>query len=527
MLFLYNEVKHIDILTLAVLGVSVFCISETHMEMAYTIQNYWTGLFIIFIIMLYALLLFKGRTILFPKKKILQTICLIGILEVVYGIVQLFGILPNNYRYAFFSGSLNNPAVFGMYLSFCIPITVFFSIQSRRKETVYWRFLSVFFSVFVVLSDSRTAILASLCGVFAVLLLKRKEFWKYFMERRSIRFAVVFFLLFGLVVLYLYKRDSADGRLLIWNVCWEMIKEKPLCGWGWDGLMAQYMNFQAVFFENHPNSPFALLAGETQMPFNEFIHVAVVFGIPSSLLFLSIIVWTLWYICNKQKENYVVMFSIVIVFFIWCLFSYPLNVPFVWLLILFVALSIAPPISNLRLSKFYGSIVFVLGFICFFLLLVNGKNEIRRLYLQEYALELPKDKMLEKYEIMYNNYSDDGLFLYNYAALLHLYGDYEKSILMFNKSSAYVNDYNMMLLMGDNYQQMDILDSALVYYRRASKMIPNRYLPLYYQMTVYQEKDDNYHAKKIAEMILCKKNKIGNSRTIHEIVKKANECLND
>ena len=128
---------------------------------------------------------------------------------------------------------------------------------------------------------------------------------------------------------------------------------------------------------------------------------------------------------------------------------------------------------------------------------------------------------------MYRDMSSNGLFLYNYAAMLHLNGDYEKSITVFKECSAYINDYNMMLLMGDNYQQMDIPDSAIVYYKRASEMIPNRFLPLYYQMAVYQEQGNNNKAKEIAEIIVHKENKIKKSKTVNEIIKKANECLRE
>ena len=82
-----------------------------------------------------------------------------------------------------------------------------------------------------------------------------------------------------------------------------------------------------------------------------------------------------------------------------------------------------------------------------------------------------------------------------------------------------------MILMGDNYQQLNIPDSALKYYKRASEMIPNRFLPLYYQMTVYQEQDEMNKAKQIAEVIIHKENKIRKSKTIEEIIKRANDCL--
>ena len=85
----------------------------------------------------------------------------------------------------------------------------------------------------------------------------------------------------GAFILYSQKKDYANGRLLIWNVSVEMIKDKPLFGLGHDTFQAKYMNYQAEYFRNNPNSRYKLLADNVKHPFNEFIKVAVEFGIVS------------------------------------------------------------------------------------------------------------------------------------------------------------------------------------------------------------------------------------------------------
>ena len=78
--------------------------------------------------------------------------------------------------------------------------------------------------------------------------------------------------------------------------------------------------------------------------------------------------------------------------------------------------------------------------------------------------------------------------------------------------------------MGDNYQQLGISDSAIARYDMASKMIPNRFLPLYYQMRLYKDIGQNNKAKKMAQNILSKKIKVDNTAT-REIIREARECL--
>lgn len=526
-----SRMKHLNPIALVILGITVFCVSETHLEMAYVIQNYWTGLCVTLMLSLFLVSHYLRHPIPFPQNKILKTFCLIGFLEVLYATVQLFGFLPNNYQYACFSGSLNNPAIFGMLLSFCIPISIFFYQKTAGKEKYIWQSLNVIFTVFIILSNSRTAFIAACCGTFLILFMINHESFTLILKKKKTTVIVVVCTIITLVALYFYKQDSADGRFLIWNVCIDMIKEKPLFGWGIDGFAAQYMNYQAEYFNSHPESSLTLLADETKNPFNEFIHISLLFGIPCALLFLGIIIWSMWYIHHTRMEYSPVLLSIVFVLFVWCMFSYPLDIPFVWLIILFIVLSIITIKKDKTYtpsSKFYCTFVLFMSAFTLYLLARNGIRDIRRVYLQEHAISSSKDQnqIFEEYETMYNEFSNDGLFLYNYAAMLHLYGFHEKSIKIFDECSTYINDYNMMLLMGDNYQQMSIPDSAIIYYERASDMIPNRFLPLYYQMVVYQEQGDYDKAQEIAKTIIHKKNKIKDSKTVKEIIKRANECLN-
>ena len=519
-----RQMKQINLSTIIILGVSVFCISETHMEMACTIQKIWTVSCILLILIIYPLYSFLIRPISVPIERTNKSICIIGFLEIVYSVVQLFGFLPNNYKYAYFSGSLNNPAVFGMLLSFCITISTYLSFQAR-KGNYSWQILSIIFAIFIVLSDSRTAIIASLCGVTIVIAMKKHNSVVRLLKNRHLLSITAVCLFIILFTLYFHKRGSADGRLLIWNVCLDMIKEKPLLGWGIDGYTAQYMNYQADYLHSHPTSPFAMLAGETQNSFNEFLHIALVGGIPSAFIFLGILLGTMWYILRKKMNHYIVLFSIVVVFVIWCFFSYPLNIPFVWFLLLYVGLSIMPTAVKTPSSRIICLSVIGVSFYGFSRLIIKETNDIQRVYLQEFLSKENGYLVLEKYGNAYNKFSNNGLFLYNYAALLHLYGEYEKSITIFKECSEYVNDYNMMLIMGDDYQQLDIPDSALTCYRRASEMVPNRFLPLYYQMVVYQEQGEYEHARDMAKNILNKENKIEKSKIIKEIIRRANKCL--
>ena len=112
--------KYIHIPTFIIFGVSIFCISTAHFELANAIQYCWTGTFVILILTYSLSMACMGKRIMLPKDKIMKTVCVLGIIEILYSIIQLFGFVPNNFHYAYFSGSLNNPAIFVLYPYCCI-----------------------------------------------------------------------------------------------------------------------------------------------------------------------------------------------------------------------------------------------------------------------------------------------------------------------------------------------------------------------------------------------------------------------
>ena len=132
------------------------------------------------------------------------------------------------------------------------------------------------------------------------------------------------------------------------------------------------------------------------------------------------------------------------------------------------------------------------------------------------------EQMLPYFRRLYNTtyLSGNPYFLYNYAAELNYSGQYRGSIVMLNNCKEYLYDYDVALLMADNYAELHMPDSALWYAQQTSRMIPCRFLPLDYMLNAYIEKGDSAQAKKIAKIILSKPVKV-NSIMVEEIRKKA------
>lgn len=196
----------------------------------------------------------------------------------IYGIFQGISIFPSN-PYLGITGGFDNPAGYAASLCAGFPMILYLPKLSQSKWVMGSTFFAVLLIVFaVILSGSRAGMLSIIVMLILWLLLKVKVTGKM-----VVLSSVSILLLFS--ILYFYKKDSADGRLLIWQCSWEMIKEKPLLGHGIGGFQANYMNYQANYFKQNPDSSFVRLADSTNRAFNEYVLLIVNYGFVGLIFF--------------------------------------------------------------------------------------------------------------------------------------------------------------------------------------------------------------------------------------------------
>ena len=68
-------------------------------------------------------------------------------------------------------------------------------------------------------------------------------------------------------------------------------------------------------------------------------------------------------------------------------------------------------------------------------------------------------------------------------------------------------------------------DSALVAFRYAGRMIPSRFLPLYYEMMTYEESGNHTCAVRLANEIMAKPVKISKSISARKIKQEAQNII--
>ena len=442
-------------------------------------------------------------------------ISLLGLAQSIYGIGQYFNKCPNIAAPAFrISGSFDNPAGFAAALVVCFPFALRI-IQEQRWYVKLTGILSLgVIVVGIALAQSRAGIVAVtlITAVWLFSLLPPK--WK---QRFTTKTAIGFFCI-GVVLLsvclYYWKKDSANGRLLIWKCSARMIADKPMLGHGVGGFQREYMLYQAAYFRSHPDSKYVMLADIVKHPFNEYLLLGVEQGLVGLFLWGTII-WLLIRHCRRNKdktENRAYMLCLLSIAVFAC-FSYPLNYPFVRLMAVFSAAMITRKEPRLFQLKSLGvrvlkplALVVLLGMIA-----LTGKmfyNEYHWNTIARRSLAGETRKVLPEYAQLYPWMHSEGLFLYNYAAELNYIGEWRKSNRLMKECSRIYNDNDVQLILADNCQQQKQYAQAEQHLKLAYEMIPNRFIPLYRLVQLYQLQGRNADARKLAKQIIDKPVKI-------------------
>ncbi len=451
----------------------------------------------------------------------------IGTVLSVQGVLQYLHVLASHNAYFHVTGSYENPAGFAVAVCVMFPFAV--HLLSRRPSHLWQRLFgavaAMVMVVAVVLSQSRSGILA-LCVSIGVMLTGVSEVRRWVLKYRyQVLAAVVLLVPCVLFGLYCMKPDSADGRLFIWRVCLDMIRESPLTGYGPSGFLTHYMPAQADYFSSHPDSQYMLLSDNITHPFNEYLKLTVKYGMVGLLASLLLLVmWIRGVWINGGKYRHVAL-SVMSVLFILCQFSYPFNYAISWF-VAALSLLYASPESvfawfshRIRRSLLSAGFMTLLSYSFY-----NMYHELKWAAISRRSLAGYTEQMIPHYELMLPHMKDNHLFLYNYAADLNYIGSYDESMRLTKACTHLCLDYDVQMLLADNLEQTGRTDDAVAAYSIASLMIPNRLVPLESIMDIYLSLADTVRADSVAWVILGKRVKVP-SAAVEQIMRDAREWL--
>ncbi|HMR18163.1 MAG TPA: O-antigen ligase family protein [Sphingobacterium sp.] len=450
----------------------------------------------------------------------------ICVLQAIYGILQFFHVVDHDYSFAVV-GSFDNPAGFAACLaagfSFCFALL---GIRKRLNYIVVSAMLIIGLSI--VLSQSRAGMIA-IFAVTTIFLYARFSSKLSKKDKRIVLLSVVpVSLAVLLAAVWLFKKNSATGRLLIWETTANMITERPIVGWGNTSFQSQYMLYQADYFKNHPDSSFRPLADNVSHPFNEFLLFIYQYGIVGLTLLCGLIfvIFT-----KRTKEDFVFQLCILSVLIFAC-FSYPLRYPFVWLMLAFCLARLSDNSTKIYgqyrddISLIYRVVMVIVLLPGFYFLTKDFRFEYQWNRIARLSLMGETRALLPQYEKLNKQWNGNPLFLYNYGAELNFIKEYERSIRVLKKCELYWNDYDVQMILADNNLNLGKFNVATKYYELASNMCPNRYEPLYQLHQIYVKIGDKTRAVYIARQIVDMEVKVPSLR-VNLIKKEMERYLDD
>lgn len=483
---------------LLLLTASVFTVSRSFPDAMIEPKWFAAGLATLIFGLLWAL------NTLFSKES-LRTCRLIAAFEISTTIVcssqallfllQEIGVISAYGRFT--AGSFDNVAGFASCLCLSIPL-------GYRLLGSYGRIYKVFFwtckaicAIAVILSASRIGIVCLIVMTTLFLLRNHKK-----MLLVSIPIIITVMVVLTLTV----KTNSSRGRWFIYCQAIEMIAERPFAGWGKGAFLENYMNRQADYFREHPDSEYAILADNVRHPLNEILLITVEYGLLGLTVVVFAAIAVLMYYKKHRTEIGKLGLAVLLCIMLFSLFSYPFLYPFTWIMLAFALLCIFS--DKIRFTKNSAIVVLFLLPLGSYYYIKEIRQELEFGETQEKAGYGLARKMLPRYAALYETKSDDYLFLYNYAAMQFDAGRYEEAGNTAKECSEILADYDLCLLRGDIEQELGNCKSAIAFYWQAYYMCPSRFVPLYEIYKIHRRSGNLSEQNRLADMILNKEIKI-------------------
>lgn len=474
-------------------------------------------------------------------------VILLSLIQVSFGILQISDVLPNLQNEFKIGGAYGNP---GPYANFLTPLFAYafvLALYHPKSNLKYLAVLSVILVLIILpLTKARTAWITSLVVIGYSLLHHKKflEMWKKYFSTvwsKIVLFIIVaVFFSAGLFFLTSFKQDSASGRVFIWNVTIDMIKDKPIFGHGFSSFAPVHNDYQANYFERNPNDyENAFLADGVNFAFNEFLQISSETGIIGLLLFIFIFILVFYKkrihrISGFEDIKKLAAETAILAILVSGLFSYPLQDPATFLL-LFISVAIISSNQEKAIyvfynKKFFRNLMSVIGIIIMFffikLLLARFQNEKKWIHAFQNMRQKNYKAADNIYQEIYPVMKYNQFFLFNYGAELTLMGNFEKSVKILKEVEHRLNDADFYIYLGNSYESLGNFKEAEDCFVKATNIMPVKFYPNYRLVLLYQRNGDMESAKKYAQKIMEMPVKV-ESDLIHNVKNEMKKFLNE
>jgi len=425
---------------------------------------------------------------------------------------QLLGYEASNHLRFVVTGSFFNPGPCGIFLAGVFVLAVAMMKKGYRKvgfNLMFVRYVTacVTFGVTLVAlvpTMSRAGWIGALVGV---MLLYRREIvaWGNTRRRWVIGGGIVGMIVV-LTLFYLLKKDSANGRLFIWQNTVSAYWKTPLFGVGIDGFERAFAEAQHDYFEKEKvleqDNRHVEMAGVVESAFNEPLALFLLLGAVGGVLTAMVLFFKL----QRLTAYSCVAVALLVASF----FSYTFYIPSIAIVFLFAVAQL--PDRRVRGGRYVNVLMFgIMGIVVlFFDFREFGRREAYRKWKNNAVYYTWEDyqSVVEEYGKLYPVLKNDFKFLFEYGHSLHKVGRYEESNIMLKRGIRHSADPMFWNIAGNNYLALKQYDQGMTAYLRAYYTCPNRVYPLYLLTKLEAERGDTTMMNYYGRILLGKRPKV-------------------
>jgi len=439
-------------------------------------------------------------------------VMLCGIYQSCLVLGQLLGYEASNHLRFVVTGSFFNPGPCGIFLAGVFVLAVAMMKKGYRKvgfNLMFVRYVTacVTFGVTLVAlvpTMSRAGWIGALVGV---MLLYRREIvaWGNTRRRWVIGGGIVGMIVV-LMLFYLLKKDSANGRLFIWQNTVSAYWKTPLFGVGIDGFERAFAEAQHDYFEKEKvleqDNRHVEMAGVVESAFNEPLALFLLLGAVGGVLTAMVLFFKL----QRLTAYSCVAVALLVASF----FSYTFYIPSIAIVFLFAVAQL--PDRRVRGGRYVNVLMFgIMGIVVlFFDFREFGRREAYRKWKNNAVYYTWEDyqSVVEEYGKLYPVLKNDFKFLFEYGHSLHKVGRYEESNIMLKRGIRHSADPMFWNIAGNNYLALKQYDQGMAAYLRAYYTCPNRVYPLYLLTKLEAERGDTTMMNYYGRILLGKRPKV-------------------
>ena len=425
---------------------------------------------------------------------------------------QLLGYGISNHLRFVVTGSFFNPGPCGIFLAGVFVLAVAMMKKGYRKVGINLMFVRyvtacVTFGVTLVAmvpTMSRAGWIGALVGV---MLLYRGEIAAWVnMRRRWVIGGGIVGMIVVLTLFYLLKKDSANGRLFIWQNTVSAYWKTPLFGVGIDGFERAFAGAQHDYFEKEKvleqDNRHVEMAGVVESAFNEPLALFLLLGAVGGVLAAMVLFFKL----QRLTAYSCVAVALLVASF----FSYTFYIPSIAIVFLFAVAQL--PDRRGRGGRYVNVLMF--GMIGVVVLYFNFREYGNRWAYREwkkravYYTQEDYESAIDDYERLYPILKYNFKFLFEYGHSLHKVGRYEESNIILKRGTRYSADPMFWNIAGNNYLALKQYDQGMTAYLRAYYTCPNRVYPLYLLTKLETERGDTTMMNYYGRILLGKRPKV-------------------